>query len=209
MPLQSLLLADSTAFGWLPAGPMRQRGSGTVMREGGLVACISCGASLVKRGGSGLSILCLVKEAALQAHPDFAQVPPDTRVCVRAVRAERSVPNREYEALAIGRKDWSVLEAGPCIMDVCAQRYGTGKKPLHFLEREAEGAMTEVWQAAVQGFPSRSEQTVDILLCCGWNCEASLLPVENFAAGQLIRCETWKDFTREALTQAGGTESSR
>ena len=83
------------------------------------MACISCGASLVKRGSSGMSILGLVKEAALQAHPDFSQVPPDTRVCIRGVPAERSVPNREYEALAISRKDWSVLEVGPGIMDVC------------------------------------------------------------------------------------------
>ena len=55
MALQALLLADSTAYGWLPPRAMAKRGGGTVVRMDGQVSCISCRGILLKRGSCGVS----------------------------------------------------------------------------------------------------------------------------------------------------------
>ena len=204
--VRSVLLADSTAFGWLPANTtLASMGGGTVARSPELVASISCAGSLLKRGQCGQSILGLVRDAVLQPGGLLAGIAGDRPVCVRAVPARDSVPERSYEGLEQARKHWQILEVGPTILESCRDKYKG--RSLHFNSAEAGEAMETVWRAAVSAMPLRGSETLDVVLCCGWNCSGATLPAECFAARQLCRAQTWSDFVRQALTQAGRRKS--
>ena len=204
MALSCLVLVDSTGFGWLEAGNQAARGAGLADRRNGTVACISCGGSLVKDGQAKVSILWLLKAALMEGF--FGDINGDRPVCCRAVPAERSVPGRGYGSLVQARKEWSVAEAGPSIMDSAGARYGGQSQTLHFQPSVAAEGMEEVVAAAVHAFPVRPRDTLDVVLCCGWNCDGAMLPLECFAAKTLTAARTWREFVREALTQADERE---
>lgn len=204
MALSRLVLVDSTGFGWLEAGAQAARGAGLADRGNGTVACISCGGSLVKDGQAKVSILWLLKAALAQGF--FGDINGDRPVCCRAIPAHRSVPGREYGSLVQARKEWSVAEAGPSIMDSAGARYGGRSHTLHFQPPVAAEGMEEVVAAAVHAFPARPSDALDVVLCCGWNCDGAMLPLECFAAKTLTDARTWREFVREALTQADERE---
>ena len=204
MALSRLVLVDSTGFGWLEAGNQAARGAGLADRRNGTVACISCGGSLVKDGQAKVSILWLLKAALMEGF--FGDINGDRPVCCRAVPAERSVPGRRYGSLVQARKEWSVAEAGPSIMDSAGARYGGQSQTLHFQPSVAAEGMEDVVAAAVHAFPVRPRDTLDVVLCCGWNCDGATLPLECFAAKTLTAARTWKEFVREVLTQADERE---
>jgi hypothetical protein len=205
MAASRLVLVDGTGFGWLEPGDQRTRGVGVVGRPNGTVACISCGGSLVKTGLAGVSILGLLKDALATGKTELASIPWDRPVCCRAVPARASVPNREYESLCRARAEWTIPEVGVPIMEAAGARYGGKTRTLHF---EAEG-MEEIAAAALRAFPPRDDNTLDVVLCCGWNCDGTSLPLECFAAKTLTAATTWRDLVREALTQAGAWDGGR
>ena len=46
--------------------------------------------------------------------------------------------------------------------------------------------------------------TVPVLICCGWNCDAQMLPLECFAARQLVEAKTWKELVRGSVMSGDG-----
>ena len=140
---------------------------------------------MLKKGTCGDSVLGLVRNAVVNGSAGWAEVAPETPVCCRAVPAVRSVPGREYAALVAARQSWSVTEAGVPILDTVQDKYGI--RGLHFQPKDAAAAMSEVWDAAVAAFPPRGENTIDIVICCGWNCDGQLVPLECFAAAMAER----------------------
>ena len=211
MALQSLLLVDSTGHGYLPKGGPATHGCGAATVAPGKVACIACGGSLVRKGSGGSSILRVLREWLLNDEHGMQAIERERPVCCRAVPAQDSVPQGAYAALEEARQSWRVQEAGPTIMQTAAASYGQATRALHFRASEAADAMGRVWEAARQSFPARPANTIDVVICCGWNCNDKEIPVECLAARKLVDAVTWEDFVREALTQAGtGTkEGSR
>ena len=201
MALQRLVLVDSTGFGWLEPGQQVAAGRGLVRPDANTAAVIVCGGSLLKGNQGAASILGMLQQAIATKRMDA--MPADRPVCCRAVPARNSVPDREYGGLVQARREWGVAEAGPSIMECAGARYGGRRNALHFQLGVAADGIADVVAAAVAAYPARASHTLDVVLCCGWNCNGDMLPLECFAAKCLTNASTWQEFVREVLTQAG------
>ena len=219
LPEFALVLADSTAYGWLENSPLgatelvHRNVATSAEQRSALVAAVVCGGSLVKTGSAGpCAVDVLMTEWLLKGGADaFA---PEHEVEVGVVPAAQSVPGRDYEGLQRARADFGVQETSRTILAVVGSAYGTKAKPLHFLRTAAADAMDAVTRATMQDLVARrmarqqqasmaeqptaaaeqrSAQWVPVIICAGWNCREKEVLAEAYVAAKLSKCLQWRD----------------
>eukprot|EP00435_Cladocopium_sp_Y103_P074850 s63_g51.t1 len=213
-PEFTLVLSDSTGYGWLPGKALG--GTALVVREEiNGVAAVVCSGSLVKAGTAGPCALdVIMKDWVLQgAVTAFAA---ERAVEVGIIPARESVPRREYEALKLARTSFQVPETPRPILSLVGEAYGRAQRPLHFVRAEAEAAMDTLVKATVEdmktmrkaaaGAEHRSApgsaaehrsaadgRWIAVVVCAGWNCVEKEVLAEAFVAARLARCRAWAE----------------
>ena len=213
-PTFTLVLSDSTGYGWLPGGNLG--GTALVVRdETKLVAAVVCSGSLTKPGTAGPCALDVVMEqwilpGGLEAfHAEHAAQ-------VGIIPARESVPGREYEGLQLARKCFGVPETPRTILSLVGKAYANRKDQLRFSNTEAPGAMDTLVTATLEDMRAqrgvaataehRSAQDsaaehrsaandpwIAVVVCAGWNCTEKEILAENFVAARLARSRTWAE----------------
>ena len=218
LPDFALVLADSTAYGWLEGSSRggtklvhREAAAGAEQRSA-LVAAVVCGGSLIKKGSAGpCAVDVLMKDWTLQG--GAAAFAGEQEVEVGVVPAASSVPGREYEGLQTARAGFGVEETHTTILAAVGNAYGAKAKPLHFLRAEAARAMDAVVRATIQdlvararqqlaitaeqraaGAEQRSAQWLPVIICAGWNCGEKEVLAEAYVAAKLSKCLQWREF---------------
>ena len=216
-PTFTLVLSDSTGYGWLPGGNLG--GTALVVRdETKLVAAVVCSGSLVKPGTAGPCALDVVMEqwilpGGLEAfHAEHA-------VQVGIVPARESVPGRAYEGLQLARKCFGVPETPRTILNLVGKAYGNAKDQLHFKRSEASGAMDTLVTATLEDMRAQREVAataehrsaqdsaaehrsaandpwIAVVVCAGWNCTEKEILAESFVAARLASSRTWAEVVR-------------
>ena len=196
LPEFALVLADSTAYGWLEGSTFggtelvhREAVAGAEQRSA-LVAAVVCGGSLIKKGLAGpCAVDVLMKDWVLQGGATAFAGEQELEVGV--VPAASSVPGREYEGLKTARSGFGVEETNTTILAAVGNAYGAKARPLDFVRAEAARAMDAVVRATIQdlvarrvarqqpaitaeprsaGAEQRSAQWLPVIICAGWNC---------------------------------------
>ena len=228
LPEFALVLADSTAYGWLEGSTLG--GTALVHREavGGaderlpLVAAVVCGGSLIKKGSAGpCAVDVLMKEWVLPGGATAFVEEQELEVGV--VPAASSVPGREYDALKTARAGFGVEETNTTILAVVGNAYGAKAKPLHFVQAEAARAMDAVLHATIKdlvarraarqerdmtaeprsaGAEQRSAQWLPVIICAGWNCQEKEVLAEAYVAAKLSKCLQWREFVQTLSAHA-------
>ena len=167
LPSHVVLLADSTAYGWLrEEGTPVVSGAGLVVRQlpasgTPCTAAIVCGGSLVKPGtrskAEGRQGKTILEEIMPWLETEALGLGPDAAVVTRAVPARRSVPQREYGALETARTAFGTKETKRAILDICPECYGKGDK-LHFAAASAVAGLERVVEAAVADIQEEIEE---------------------------------------------------
>ena len=186
-PTFTLVLSDSTGYGWLPGGNLG-------------------GTALVVRDETKLGILPGGLEAFHAEHAAQVGIIP----------ARESVPGREYEGLQLARKCFGVPETPRTILSLVGKAYANRKDQLHFSNTEAPGAMDTLVTATLEDMRAqrgvaataehRSAQDsaaehgsaandpwIAVVVCAGWNCTEKEILAENFVAARLARSRTWAE----------------
>ena len=222
LPEFALVLADSTAYGWLEGSTFggtelvhREAVAGAEQRSA-LVAAVVCGGSLIKKGLAGpCAVDVLMKDWVLQGGATAFAGEQELEVGV--VPAASSVPGREYEGLKTARSGFGVEETNTTILAAVGNAYGAKARPLHFVRAEAARAMDAIVRATTQdlvarrvarqqlaitaeprsaGAEQRSAQWLPVIICAGWNCGEKEVLAEAYVAAKLSKCLQWRDFVQ-------------
>jgi len=228
LPEFALVLADSTAYGWLEGSTFggtelvhREAVAGAEQRSA-LVAAVVCGGSLIKKGLAGpCAVDVLMKDWVLQGGATAFAGEQELEVGV--VPAASSVPGREYEGLKTARSGFGVEETNTTILAVVGNAYGAKAKPLHFVQAEAARAMDAVLHATIKdlvarraarqerdmtaeprsaGAEQRSAQWLPVIICAGWNCQEKEVLAEAYVAAKLSKCLQWREFVQTLSAHA-------
>eukprot|EP00435_Cladocopium_sp_Y103_P035754 s3156_g9.t1 len=211
-PYATVLLADSTAYGWLPTASLE---GGDMVTRPKCFASIVCGGSLVKPGRKPVTILDqFMSDWILTGGVEAAN--PHMEVGLAIIPAGDSVPGRQYQALEAARAGYGIREAGPSIMRMAGPAYGQGRKALHFLRAEADAAMEAVLVAAVAaaaaGVAERrsassarasaaegrsvADPWIAVVVCAGWNCNEHENLAEAFLLKEMQAAGDWGELVQ-------------